>query len=312
MQCFLPQNQTTPEKTLSNPWFGKGFCEPGQYKAAIDRCEGGYKSCELGIEITRDLVKIFENHSEAIRHWSTSSQKKICQSQEFGTTKKAWVDSIRAVEKLAERHDNITENIQKLVIEKMTSYKSENYGRSIIHVRKIKEFKDEFKKAQQSWLELIGKINDAKQTFHDAKRKLQNAEGAEKVIETDVGSSDEHKQKVKLSVASRRKETERCKTKYQNLIDEMDEKKEAYEKKMFDILERTDEFERKRLNHFKSMLNALQKATSLDEDKCHAEMATAFKTAISDHKIEEDIAFFNKNYGKDTKTTYPVFEDLKD
>ncbi|CAF1310113.1 unnamed protein product [Adineta steineri] len=310
VQCISPQGQTTPEKTLSNPWFGKGFCEPDQYKAAIERCSGGYKSCELGIDLYKDLAKILENHSAALRQWSTASQKQIVHSSEFGTTKKSWLNSIRAVEKLAESNDFIRENVQKTVIDKMTSYKNENYGKSFLQVKKIKEFEKEFKKVQRTWLDTLDKINDAKQSFHVAKRKLQIAQNAENIIKTDVGSSDDQISKAKLNVETRQKETDRCKSKYENSINEMEKAKPDYQKQMFRILESTDDFERKRLNHFNLTFNALQQAVLSEKNKWRDEIVDAFKKAIDGHNIEADIAFFNTNYGKDTKTIWPKFEDL--
>ncbi len=310
MQCILSQNQTTPEKTLSNPWFGKGFCEPHQYKAAIDRCEGGYRSCETNIEIYKDLAKILEHNAAAIRHWSTSSQKQIIQSKEFGTNRKACIESIRACEKLAEREEDLARGIQQNVIEKMTTYKNEHYGKSFIHVKAIKQFEKDFKKVQKSWLELLDKISDAKQAYHDARRKLQHAESAENVIKTDVGSADEQKKKAKTSVENRKTEMEHCKNKYNKLIDDMNSKQPVYEKDMFDILKKTDEFEEKRLNHFKSTFTALKEATSITNDTRHTEMSKAFEVAIEGHKIDDDIKFFNRHYGRDTKTKWPVFEDL--
>ncbi|UJR13654.1 hypothetical protein I4U23_000666 [Adineta vaga] len=312
MQCILPQSQTTPEKTLSNPWFGKGFCEPDQYKAAIDRCDGGYRSCELGIEIYRDLTKILDNCSAALRQWAETSEKQIGQSKEFGTTKKTWIHTVRAVQKLAERNVDVSQNVQKTVIDKMVSYKNENYGKSYIHVKKIREFEKEFKKTQKSWLELIDRINEAKQKFHASKLKLQSELGSERVTASDVGSSEEQIRNAKLRVETRQKETEKYRTKYQNLIEEMEKTKPSYQQQMFKILENMDDFERKRLRHFNEMFNSLQIATAIDKDKKHGEMAIAFKAAIDDHDIEADIGFFNKNYGKETKTTWPKFEDLKD
>jgi hypothetical protein len=310
VHCILPQSQTTPEKTLSNPWFGKGFCEPHQYKAAIDRCEGGYRSCELGIDMYKDLAKLLESHATAIRHWSTSSQKHIIQSKEFGTNRKSWIESVRAVEKIAERNDDIATSIHQNVVEKMVAYKTNHYVKSFIHVKSIKQYEKEFKKVQKSWLELLDKINDAKQAFHEAQRKLQHAEDSENVTKTDVGSSDELKKKLKTSVDHRKTDTDTCRKRYSKLIDEMKEKQPIYEEDMFKILKKTDDFEEERLAHFRLMFTALQVATSTTNDTRHAEMHKAFEVAINGQNISDDIAYFNKHYGRETKTKWPVFEEL--
>lgn len=310
MQCILSQNQTTPERCLSNPWYNKGFCEHNQYKAAIDRCEGGYKSCELGIEIFKELAQIFKNFSDSLHQWSTASQTKIGQSKEFGTTRKAWIESIRAVENLAEIHENINENIQKNVIDEMSTYKNSKYEKSFRHVKKIKEFEKDFKKVHKPWLELLDKINDAKQAFHRASRRSHQAKRQLNAIESDLGSSDEEKQKGKDNVDYYEKETQKHKKKYSNLIEEMKEKQTSYEQSMFKVLERTDEFERARLDHLKLTFKALLQATSVEQDACHRKVFSNFKTAIDSHDIDADIQYFNKHFGRETKTKWPAFEDI--
>ncbi|CAF1104084.1 unnamed protein product [Rotaria sordida] len=310
VQCILPQGQTTPEKCLSNPWHGKGFCEPNQYKAAIDRCEGGHKSCDLGIEIYKDLVKVLENCSESLRQWSLTSQRKIVQSKEFGTTKVTWIESIKAFEKLAERNDDITENIQHNVIDKMIAYKNSKYEKSFRRVIKVKEFEKDFKKIQKSWSELLDKINEAKQEFHHASHKLHQAKQSENVTKTDVSSTDEDKKKAKDNVAHYESVTERRKSTYSKLIKDMKEKQPDYEENMFKILSRTDDFERDRLNQFKSLFGALQEAVSIEKDTRHNEMSDLLKKAIDKYDINNDIQFFNQHYGRETKTKWPVFEDV--
>jgi len=308
----MAQGQTTPEKTLSNPWSGKGFCDPHQYKSAIDRAEGGLKSCELSIDIFKRLHKIQEQYSAALREWSTSSQKQIAESKESGTTKKAWAECIRTVEKLAEHHDVIADGIQTKVIDQMTTFKTENYGKSFFHVKKIKDFEHDFKKLQKPWLEFLDKINDAKQAYHDTKRKLRHAEGADKIIQTDLGSTDEQKKKSKGSVEKRKSETKDCQDKYQRLIDDSEKKKVTYEKEMFEILDRTDVFEKKRLEHFHSIFNALREATLVDNKERNEKLVATFTEAIKGHQIDADIEFFHKHYGNKTESKWPAFEDLKE
>lgn len=308
----MPQGQTTPEKTLSNPWHGKGFCEVNQYKSAIDRSEGGFKSLELGIDMFKSLQKINEEYSKALRDWAKSSQRQLAESKEFGTNRKAWLECIRSVEKLADHNDTIAEGVHEKVVEKMSTFKNNKYGKSFIHVKKIKEFDQEFKKAQKPWLEFVDKINDAKQGYHDATRKLQQAERKEELTRTDAGSTDEEKKKAKTTVEKRKSEITTCKSKYEKLIEDMDKKKENYQKEMFTILARTDEFEKERLLHFKDMFTALQDVILTDNTDHRTQLKAAFEKALNEHKIDEDIQYFNKHYGRDTHTKWPQFDDLKD
>jgi hypothetical protein len=352
----MPQSQTTPEKDLSNPWTGKGFCEPNQYKSTIDRGEGGYKSLELGIEMFKSLDKIIEHFSAELREWSKTSQKHISESKEFGTTKKVWLACVRiTTEHLTAQNDAIAKGIQEKVVDEMTRYKNNHYGKSFIHVKKMKDFEHDFKKVQKPWLELLDKINDAKQAYHDASRKLHQAEGAEKIIQTDVGATDDQKKKLEASLDKRKRDTKSYREKYERLIEDMEKRKVIYEKDMFDILARTDKFEEERLQHFNSIFKALKHATVIDTNSIqnakgndtnttqnakgtganasqnakesnnnassdatvtdgtkHSEpLGDAFEKAIKEHNIQADIDYFNKYYGRETQTKWPVFEEFK-
>ncbi|CAF0782831.1 unnamed protein product [Rotaria sp. Silwood1] len=312
MQCIFPQGQTTPERILSNPWYDKGFCEPNQYKAAIDRCKGGYDSCDLFINIFSDRAKIERDYISELEKWSATSIKEISQTKEFGTNKKAWIDAIRASKEIANTHSDIVQRLQENVIDKMANFKKENYGKSILHVKKIKEFERDFEQVQKSWIKLLDKINRAKKEYQDAHRQLKKAETAEKIIESDRGAEEEQKTKVKLSVGTYKKECEALKNKYQQFIEEMKNSRPNYENSMKEVLDRTHTFERKRLAQFKALFTALDQSLVIDKDTHLKEMADAFKKAINSHDIEKDIQWWNSHFGSDTNTAWPSFEELKD
>ena len=307
----MPQGQTTPEKTLSNPFYGKGFCDPNQYKAAIDRCEGGYHSLDLGIDIYKRAHKLMESHSQDWHDWAKSSIRQISESKEFGHNKKAWICSVRAVEKITEANDKIAENIKTNVIEPMTSFKNENYGKSFIHVRQIKEFEKEFRKAQRTWLDCVEKINEAKQLYHEAAKKLCSAKNAEEAKKSDVSSSDEEKKKIHNSVERREADTKSARSKYESALKDAEPKQKKYETEMLAILKRTDEFEKKRLDHFKTIIESLQKSLVLQHTTYDTQLSDAFTEATSEHNSEKDIEYFNTHYGAGKPSVWPVFEEWK-
>ncbi len=311
MQCILPQGPTTPERILSNPWYDKGFCEPNQYKAAIDRCKGGYESCELFIEIFSDRARIERNYIAELEKWAATSIKDISQSKDYGTNKKAWMDSIRASKELANTHADIVQRLQENVIDKMVNYKKENYGKSILHIKKIKEFERDFEQAQKSWIKLLDKINRAKKDYQEAHRQLKKAETAEKIIDSDHGAEEEQKTKVKLSVSTYKKEFESTRSKYQQHIEEMKNSRPNYENSMKEVLDRTHAFERKRLAQFKSSFTTLHQALLIDKDSHLTDMTESFNKAIASHDIEKDIQWWNSHFGSDTNTAWPSFEELK-
>ncbi len=319
MQCIFPQGQTTPERILSNPWYDKGFCEPNQYRAAIDRCKGGYESCELFVEIFSERAKIERNYISDLDKWATTSIREISQSKEFGTNKKAWMDSIRASQEIGNTHNDIVKRLQDTVIDRMVNYRKVNYGKSILHIKKVKEFEHDFEQAQKSWVKLLEKINKAKKEYQDAHRLLRKAETAEQIIDSDRGADDDQKAKLKLSVSTYRKQEEALKSKYQQYINDMTTNRPNYENSMKEVLDRTHKFEEKRLDYFKTSFQALHQALLMDKDPLLIDkdphfnaMNKTFKEAIESHSAEKDIQWWNSHFGSDTNTAWPTFEELKD
>lgn len=312
MQCILPQGQTTPERVLSNPWYDKGFCEPHQYKAAIDRCKGGYESCDLFIEIFSERVRIERNYANELDKWALASIKEISQSKEFGTNKKAWSDSIRASTEIGKTHSDIAKRLQATVVDTMATFKKESYGKSILHVKKIKEFEHDFEQAQKSWIKLLDKINKAKKEYQEAHRQLKKAETAQQIVNSDRGAEDDQKNKLVLSVGTHKKQVEAVKSKYQQYMNDMTNSRPNYENSMKEILDRTHQFERKRLDKFKALFTALHQGVTIDKDENLKTMNDSFKKAVESHDTEKDIQWWNSHFGSDTNTAWPIYEELKD
>ncbi|CAF1531232.1 unnamed protein product, partial [Didymodactylos carnosus] len=287
-QCILPQ--TTPETILSNPWYGKGFYEPQQYKVAIERCKNGYDSCESFIKLLEHRVKIERDYSTELKKWSLTWLKEIQHSQDYGTNKKTCLALINTGEQQAYSHVKMADNLQENVINKMLLYRRENYSRSLIHLQKMM----------------------LKKLYLDSSKKLKSYEQAEKIIQSDSGKTDEQKQHVKLTVDTLKKDCSSQKVKYQQLIEEMKNMRPQYEISMNDVLERTNDFERKRMNHFKQIFQDYHDTIYTPNDENLAKMSTDFKKVLSEHNVENDIQWWNTHYGKYTESNWPVFEELKD
>ncbi|CAF3777846.1 unnamed protein product, partial [Rotaria sp. Silwood1] len=296
--CVRLQTQTTPEEILSNPWHDRGFCDPDQYQAALHRCQNGYESCDLFIKAFEERASLERDYIAAIYNWSKIWQKEINESQEFGTNKKTWLAAIQAGAQAAYTHTDIVERIQNDVIDPMIAFKKQNYAKSIIHIRKIKEFEKEFENLQKPWLKLLSKINDAKESYHEKRRKLKKAEQAKKIIDSNIGATEEEKTEAQTSVNVYTKESANLRSKYEQLINEMKDLRPHYENSMKRVLDRTHEFERERLNKFKQLFNAFYNAINIQNDPYIIEMSTAFQNAIAAHDIEADIQWWNKHYGR--------------
>lgn len=310
VQCILPQNQTTPERILSNPWHGKSIFEPGQYKSAIDRCEGGYKSCELAIDMLKDFMEIEEKRAKTIRHWSEKYQTNIHQSKDFGTNKRSWLEVVRAMELMAQQSEDLVKGLREGVLEKFSAYKNNDYGRSFLHIKKVKEFDKQFRKVQKPWTELNEKVTTAKQTYTESRRKLRSAECAAKMVETDAGSTPEDQKKAKSSVEKYSKVTDIAKQKYENAVGDVKTAKPQYEKSMTEILDQTHDFERSRLKKFNETFQSIRQLLAVEKVSNYQQIHQAFQTALQGHDIEADIKYWNESYGSASKVPWPTLETV--
>ncbi|CAF0919669.1 unnamed protein product [Didymodactylos carnosus] len=305
--------QTTPELLLSNPWYGKGFFEPNQYKVSIERCNNGYHSCELFLKFIEQRIKIERDYMAELKKWSLTCQKEISRSQDYGTNKSTWSASIVAGEQHFYTHSQIAKDLQENVLDKMTQYRKDNYGKSVLHIKKAKEFEKDFEQAQRSWLKLLQKIDDTKKLYQETKKKLKKFELADKIIQSDTGTSDEQKRKAKDQVDTLKKECTAQESKYKQLIEDMKNQRPNYEKEMTNVLNRTHDFEKKRSNFFKQMFQEYHDALYPNKpDENLAGASQKFLNELKKHNVENDIAWWNKVYGSDTNTQWPEFEELKD
>ncbi len=285
MHCIQSQSETTPELTLSNPWSPKSICDPNQYQAAIERCESGCNSCGVFIDIFEQRVMIERDYVAAIHKWSTAAEKKIQHLAEFGTNKRAWLDSIRASELIAKSHNDIAEGIQRNVVDTMMSYERENYSMSILRIKR------------------------AKKSYHEACRKLKKAEAAENSRKSDTSASKEQKNDVAGADSAYSKELMVLRCEYKKLFDEMENSRPAYENSMKEILNRMNHIERQRLGLFKVLLNAFHDAVNIERNLYLTKMSTDMKKAIESHDIEGDLQFWQHYYASDAHNSWPLFED---
>ena len=306
----MPQNLTTPDRLISNP-MSKGFFEPNQYKCVLDRCNDGSDLLSLNVEINEELVKILRKFSKSIGDWSDRSKRKILNSKESTTTKAAWKESIGAMEKYAERNDAVANSIDQNVLKGLKTFQSKNYAKNLVHLKKTKDLEKQFKRAQAPWTEAIDKITAAKHAYHEAQRKLHQAAEVNECASSDLGSTDEQKQKASNNVARRQKEVDSCVQKHNSLIQDIDSKKETYKKDMEGVLAKAKEFEKERLEQFNATFDAIKKAVLIETNSFQTAIEKAFNDAIKLQNIETDIGEFNRMYGTGTTSKWPSFEQLK-
>jgi hypothetical protein len=309
VQCIRPQSPTTSEQTHSDPWFGKGICDPNQYQVAIARRDEGHYSCRVFIRIFEQRVKIEGDYVVAMRKWSRTSQKEIEHLTEFGTNKKTWLDLIRASELIAKPHDDIPEDIQRNAVDKMITYEKENYDMSTFRLKIAKQFEKDFENIQKPWLKLLDKLEQPKKSYHEACRKLKKTEPSEKSRKSDNGASKEQKYDVTGSDGVYTKELMALRCEYKKLFDEMHHTRPIFQNSMEERLDRMHDIERKRLTQFRLLFKAFYHAVDIQTNLHLTKMSNDLREAVAIHDMERDLQSWNDNYNTERNNSWPVFED---
>jgi hypothetical protein len=83
-----------PEAFASNPAYGRGFFEPNGFAVALKRCESGHDLAQQLADVFIERAQIESNYALQLRSWSQKHQDKLAKSQEYGTNKSVWEQSL--------------------------------------------------------------------------------------------------------------------------------------------------------------------------------------------------------------------------
>lgn len=305
MFCISPQNLTTPERILSNPFHGKSFYDEGQYRVALDRLEQGIKCLDLLIKQIEELAKIVNRQAEKIRDWSSNSSKEIRQSSEFGTSKRSWISMIESIVLVAEQDETFGKTLQAKVVNPLSEFRARLYGKQNRFSNQKKEFEKEFRKVQKPWVSLLNDLQENRDKIAEARKKFQNAQRAEDLMKNDI-SHDEDQIKT-LSEIARKREVQLSKLKEleEDLLKRIGKKKPEYEQQMQQILEKMLDIERQRLKKFNEILESLKGVLNTDTYSKFETISQKFDAAITSQNIDEDIDKWNRDFGNNTPYAWP-------
>ena len=264
-----------PEAFASNSAYGRGFFELDAYSVALKRCENGHDLAQQLSEMFDERAQLELAYTNQLRAWSRKWHGEIVKSQEYGTNKKAWDQSVTtgklscswfslsltdgsldrwSGEQMADVHGILSASLTESLVPKLRQWRKDNYEKSVRHYKKTKEFEKEFMDAQKSWKKLLDKINEYKSTYYSACKTAKSASDAERSAATD---EQRRKYADKAEVAKR--EAGFAKTKYEQSINEAREQRPSYESAMKDVFERTQAFEKKRLDFCKETFDEYSK-----------------------------------------------------
>lgn len=298
-----------PEAFANNSAYGRGFFEPGAYSVALKRCENGHDLAQQLADMFDERAQLEMSYTNQLRAWSRKWHSELVKSQEYGTNKTVWDQTVTTGEQMADVHGSLSTSLTDSLIPKLRQWRKENYEKSLIHYKKTKEFEKEFLDAQKSWSKLLEKLAEAKSAYYAACKTVKTADESERHATT-----DEQRRKFADKSEVAKREADSAKTKYAQMINEAREQRPRYMAAMKEVFERTQAFEKKRLDFFKETFEeyskTLEAATSANV--ILEKMNNDYKACLNTHNSEQDLAWWDQNYGTETNSRWPEFEEYRE
>ncbi|CAF1013590.1 unnamed protein product [Didymodactylos carnosus] len=299
-----PSSSAPPEAFAQNSMYGKGFYEPGQYQVALKRCENGHDLALHLCEMFDERTQIEMAYINSLKNWSKKWHGELVKSQEYGTNKKVWDQTVATGEVMADIHSTLASNLSDSITPKLRQWRKDNYEKSLIHYKKTKEFEKDFDSVQKTWIKLLDKIQELKQSYYQSCKMLKHAEANER-----NASDDEQRRKLSDKVDVAKREVGFTRTKYQQALKDMSDQRPRYEQQMSEVFQRTQQFEKKRLDFFKETFDEYEKVLDLNNNPMLKKMHDDYQQALQMHDSQQDITWWDQNYGTQTNCRWPEFEE---
>lgn len=305
----LRASTSGPEAFATNSAYGRGFFEPGAYSVALKRCENGHDLAQQLADMFDERAQLELSYTNQLRAWSRKWHSELVKSQEYGTNKVVWDQTVTAGEQMADVHGSLSTSLTDSLIPKLRQWRKDNYEKSLIHYKKTKEFEKEFLDAQKSWSKLLEKIAEAKSAYYSASKAVKTAHESER-----NANNDEQRRKFADKAEVAKREAESAKTKYAQMINEAGEQRPRYVAAMKEVFERTQAFEKKRLEFFKETFEEYAKLleAATNTNVILEKMNNDYKTTLNTHNAEQDLAWWDQNYGTETNSRWPEYEEYRD
>ncbi|CAF0771273.1 unnamed protein product [Didymodactylos carnosus] len=305
---ILPSpSSSSPEAFAQNSSYGKGFYEPGQYHVALKRCENGHDLASQLCEMFDERSQIEMAYVNSLKTWSKKWHGELVKSQEYGTNKKVWDQTVTTGEQMADVHSTMASNLSDSIIPKLRQWRKDNYEKSLIHYKKTKEFEKDFDSVQKSWTKLLDKIQESKQSYYQACKTLKQTE-----INERNATDDDQRRKLADKVDVAKREVSFARTKYEQTLKDMIDQRPHYEQQMAEVFQRTQQFEKKRLDFFKETYSEYGKSLDINNNPILRKMYDDYQQNLQTHDSQQDITWWDQNYGTQTNCRWPEFEEYRE
>ena len=96
----LRASTSGPEAFATNSAYGRGFFEPGAYSVALKRCENGHDLAQQLADMFEERAQLEVSYANQLRSWSRKWHSELVKSQEYGTNKIVWDQTVTTGKKV--------------------------------------------------------------------------------------------------------------------------------------------------------------------------------------------------------------------
>lgn len=242
------------------------FWDIGNYKRVVKRIDDGARLCSDFVKMAQERADIEAKYVKNLQHWARKWDDLVSKGPEYGTLEVGWKATLKEAVKLADIHVEIHRKIQDEIIESIQSWKSQNYHKSLMHLKETKKADDGFARAQKPWAKRLQKTQRTKKMFHQAARELEFQSNALQVAESNPDCTGEQCAKIRDKRDKAQKDLDKTLGKYKERLGDLQHYQSRYIEDMKIQFTKCQEFEQERMEFFKITLQNFKATVDLSAD----------------------------------------------
>lgn len=224
------------------------------HKNAVKRLEDGATLCDEFMKLVLERADIEMKYTLKLREWSKRWNERINgRISEYGSMLEVMKCALREAEDVAEIHVERHNRLKADVWESVKHWKNQNYHKSMLKWKEVKECESGFAKIYEPWARRYNKMDKAKRIFHRVAKASENASLIASNAEKE-GSMPDKVKKAQDHDAKLKAELEEARKKYERRISELNASNDTYASEMEAEFVKWEKFERIRLVFFKDAL----------------------------------------------------------
>lgn len=286
------------------------FWEINNYKKTVKRMEDGAKLCDDIMKLMSERAEIEASYCSKMKAWSKKWEESHKRGMEYGALKTAMYGIMVEGEQLADVHYELKEKLMNNVYQNVNQWKKDNYHKSLMNYKEVKNAEEGFSKAQKPWARRLDEVHKCKKGYHSSCRsrdtaKTQQEEGKLK------GSNDEQLKKLQDKVEKYSEEVGSFKAKYQDALRDLTGYIAKYQEDMKYQFNKCQDFEETRKTFFESLLIDYHKAINRDQEYI-SRMSVIYQHLLGTLKktdTKHDLDFFAEIYGVHSELKTPEYEE---